>query len=98
MQYEEVDDGWWRIPSHEQDRIAQESQGRIADRSREYLGTSDEGIVMLRKMIRDSIKAVAEGRDPFGVVRDPAQNTLVRFDAGKNFSDGVNKAPEIIGA
>jgi 5,5'-dehydrodivanillate O-demethylase len=98
MEYERVDDGWWRIPSHEQDRIAQESQGRIADRTREYLGTSDEGIVVLRKMLRDSIKAVAEGRDPFGVLRDPAQDVLIRFDAGKNFSDGVNKAPEIIGA
>ena len=98
MAYEEVEDGWWRIPSHEQDRIAQESQGFIADRSREYLGTSDEGIVVLRKIIRDSIKAVEEGRDPFGVLRDPAQNTLFRFDAGKNFSDGVNKPPAIIGA
>jgi 5,5'-dehydrodivanillate O-demethylase len=98
MEYERVDDDWWRIPSHEQDRIAQESQGRIADRSREYLGTSDEGIVVLRKMLRDSIKAVAEGRDPFGVLRDAAEDVLIRFDAGKNFSDGVNKAPEIIGA
>ena len=98
MQYEEVDDGWWRVPSHEQDRIAQESQGRIADRSREYLGTSDEGIAMLRKTIRDSIKAVAEGRDPFGVLRDSTKNDIIRFDAGKNFSDGVNKAPAIISA
>jgi len=98
MVYDTVDDGWWRIPSHEQDRIAQESQGLVADRSREYLGTSDEGIVVLRKILRDSIKAVAEGRDPFGVIRDAEQNQLVRFDAGKNFSDGVNKAPEIIGA
>jgi 5,5'-dehydrodivanillate O-demethylase len=98
MVYDPVEDGWWRIPSHEQDRIAQESQGRIADRSREYLATSDEGIVVLRKLIRDSIKAVAEGRDPFGVLRDPAQNTLIRFDAGKNFSEGVRKAPAIIGA
>ena len=98
MDYEPVEDGWWRIPSHEQDRIAQESQGPIADRSREYLGSSDEGIVMLRKIVRDSIKAVEEGRDPFGILRDPAENGLLRFDAGKNFSDGVNRAPAIIGA
>ncbi|MGE5540503.1 MAG: Rieske 2Fe-2S domain-containing protein [Gemmatimonas sp.] len=98
MVYDAVDDGWWRIPSHEQDRIAQESQGPIADRSREYLGTSDEGIVMLRRILRDSIKAVADGRDPFGVIRDPDENTIIRFDAGKNFSDGVNEAPAIIGA
>jgi 5,5'-dehydrodivanillate O-demethylase oxygenase subunit len=98
LAFERVEDGWWGIPSHEQDRIAQESQGPIADRSREYLGTSDEGLIMLRRTLRDSIRAVAEGRDPFGVIRDPEKNTLVRFDAGKNFSDGVNKAPDIIGA
>jgi 5,5'-dehydrodivanillate O-demethylase len=98
MRYEPVEDGWWGIPSHQQDRIAQESQGPIADRTREFLGTSDQGIVMLRKIIRDSIKAVEKGRDPFGVLRDPAQNMLLRFDAGKNFSDGVNRAPAIIGA
>lgn len=98
MAYDPVADGWWRIPSHEQDRIAQESQGPIVDRTREYLGTSDEGIVMLRRMIRDSIKAVAQGQDPFGIIRDPAKNTLFRFDAGKNFSDGAMKAPAIIGA
>lgn len=98
MNYDPVDDGWWRIPSHEQDRIAQESQGTIADRTREYLGTSDEGIVMLRRIIRDSIKAVQAGGDPFGIIRDPEKNTLFRFDAGKNFSDGQRKAPAIIGA
>ena len=98
MTYEPVEDGWWRIPSHEQDRIAQESQGPIADRSKEYLGSSDEGIVVLRNIIRSSIKAVAEGKDPFGVIRDPEKNVIVRFDAGKNFSDGINKAPEIINA
>ena len=98
MVYERVDDGWWGIPSHEQDRIAQESQGRIADRAREYLGTSDEGIVMFRRILRDSIKAVEEGRDPFGIIRDAGANDIIRFDAGKNFSDGANRPPEIIPA
>jgi 5,5'-dehydrodivanillate O-demethylase len=96
MAFERIEDGWWGIPSHDQDRIVMESQGTIADRAREYLGTSDEGIVMFRRMIQDSIKAVQEGRDPLGIVRDPAQNTLIHFDAGKNYSDGENKAPAII--
>ena len=98
LEFKEVDDGWWRIPSHEQDRIAQESQGLIADRSREYLGTSDEGIVMFRRMVTDSIKAVEEGRDPFGVMREHTQEEFIRFDAGKNFSDGKKAAPAIINA
>ena len=98
MVYERVDDGWWGIPSHEQDRLAQESQGPIADRAREYLGTSDRGIAMFRQMLAESIKAVEEGRDPIGVVRDAGANDIIRFDAGKNFSDGLSRAPEIIGA
>jgi 5,5'-dehydrodivanillate O-demethylase len=96
MAYEEVDDGWWRIPSHEQDRIAQESQGRIADRSRETLGTSDRGIVMFRRNLEESIRAVQEGRDPVGVVRDRTRNDVIRFDAGKNFSGGTTRPPAII--
>ncbi len=96
--FKEVDDGWWRIPSHEQDRIAQESQGLIADRSREFLGTSDEGIVMYRRMVRDAIKAVEEGRDPFGVIRTHPQEEFIRFDAGKNYSDGTLTPPALIGA
>ena len=42
----------------EQDRVAQENQGVIADRTKEHLASSDQGILMLRKMIRDSIEAV----------------------------------------
>jgi 5,5'-dehydrodivanillate O-demethylase len=96
MSYKPIEDGWWGIPSRDQDRVTMESQGEIADRSREYLGTSDEGIVMLRRMILDAIKAVQEGRDPIGIIRDPAKNALIHFDATKNYSDGENKAPAIL--
>ena len=96
--YEHVEDGWWNLINSDQDRAAQESQGLIFDRTREYLATSDAWIVQFRKMLLDQMKAVEEGRDPFGVLRDPAKNTMIRFDAGKNFSDGVNKAPAIINA
>jgi len=89
--YDRVDDGWWGLASNQQDRAAQESQGVIHDRSREFLATSDRGIVMWRKVAFDSIKAVEEGRDPHGIVRDAA-NELITFDAGKNFSDH-DKAP-----
>ena len=98
MVFESIDDGWWDIPSHEQDRIAQESQGLIVDRSRELLGTSDEGIAMFRRLLVDSIKAVEEGRDPFGVIREHGPEEFIRFDAGKNFSDGTLAPPAIIGA
>jgi 5,5'-dehydrodivanillate O-demethylase oxygenase subunit len=85
--YQRVKDGWWNLASHEQDRAAQESQGVIADRTKEFLAPSDRTIVLLRKMLLDSIAAIEAGRDPFGLVRDPAQNQLITFDAGKSFSD-----------
>jgi 5,5'-dehydrodivanillate O-demethylase len=85
--YEHVEDGWWRLTSHEQDRAAQESQGLITDRTKEFLATSDRGIIMLRKLLIDSVDAVEHGKDPFGLLRDPAQNNIVSFDAQKNFAD-----------
>ena len=93
--YEHVEDGWWGIASEDQDRAAQESQGLIHDRTKEFLGTSDRGIVMWRKVAFDSIKAVQEGRDPHGVVRDAGKNEIVHFDAGKNFTDH-EKAPVLV--
>ncbi len=85
--YHKVDDGWWRLGSHDQDRAAQESQGVITDRTREFLASSDRGIVMMRKMLVESIEAIEAGKDPFGLLRDPQQNVCVSFDAQKNFSD-----------
>ncbi|HEX4192536.1 MAG TPA: hypothetical protein VHY80_05535, partial [Stellaceae bacterium] len=68
--YDRAEDGWWDIPSHEQDRVAQESQGLITDRSIETLGWTDRGIVLFRKMLHDGLDAVAAGRDPLGVLRE----------------------------
>jgi hypothetical protein len=42
---------------------------------------------MWRKMAFDSIAGVKEGRDPHGIMRDAGTNDVIRFDAGKNFSD-----------
>jgi 5,5'-dehydrodivanillate O-demethylase oxygenase subunit len=85
--YKRVKDGWWNIASHDQDRAAQESQGIITDRTREFLAPSDRAIVQLRRMLLDSIEAIEHGQDPFGLLRDPAQNKMVTFDAGKSFTD-----------
>jgi len=79
--YKLEDDGWWTVSSQDQDRMVQEQQGAVADRSREHLGASDRGIIMLREMIRESIEAVAEGRDPHAVIRDPAANYVIEIDA-----------------
>jgi hypothetical protein len=51
------------------------------------LGTSDQGVVMLRRMLSDSIDKVAQGEDPMGIVRDPDAYDVIGFDAGKNFGE-----------
>jgi 5,5'-dehydrodivanillate O-demethylase len=90
-EYQRVEDGWWGLASDDQDRAAQESQGYIHDRTREFLGTSDKGVVMWRRVAFSSIEAVKAGRDPHGLVRE-ATDEVIRFDAGKNFSD-ADKSP-----
>lgn len=40
------------------------SQGAIADRNNEHLGTTDRGIVMFRRMLKRAIDAVQDGEQP----------------------------------
>jgi 5,5'-dehydrodivanillate O-demethylase len=79
--YTRVDDGWWGVASHDQDRVAQESQGNIFDRSKEHLGASDEGVILLRSRIKESIDAVGRGKDPFWTLRKAEDNQRITFDA-----------------
>jgi 5,5'-dehydrodivanillate O-demethylase len=76
---------------HVQDIMAWETQGAIADRSRESLGWSDAGVTLFRKMLRRELKKVAAGEDPMNVIRDPAQNAIIELPLEKfkeHFSDG----------
>jgi 5,5'-dehydrodivanillate O-demethylase len=55
------------------------------------LGQGDQGVIKLRKMVRDSLNAVKEGRDPVAVMRephDPIELPLERskFGAGYEFA------------
>ncbi|MBN9480524.1 MAG: aromatic ring-hydroxylating dioxygenase subunit alpha [Bordetella sp.] len=70
--------GRW-ISTHviNQDFIAWVGQGTIADRTKEKLGLSDRGIQMLRRQLLDDIDAIEAGRDPKGVIRDPAVNKAI---------------------
>jgi 5,5'-dehydrodivanillate O-demethylase len=60
-----------------QDFVTWVGQGRIADRSREYLAPSDRGIVMIRRRFLSDLEAIGEGRDPKAVIRDPAVNRAI---------------------
>jgi len=79
-----------------QDHMAWETQGPIADRTNEHLGEGDRGVIMYRKLLREQILAVQEGRDPVGVNRDPKKDEVIRlihegFDA---FSFAAAQAAE----
>jgi 5,5'-dehydrodivanillate O-demethylase len=60
-----------------QDHMSWETQGPIADRTRERLATSDRGVVMLREMMKREIDKIQSGVDPIGTIRDPSQNTVI---------------------
>ncbi|HEX9443412.1 MAG TPA: hypothetical protein VGA73_04795, partial [Candidatus Binatia bacterium] len=55
-----------------QDFMAWETQGPIADRTRERLATSDHGVVMFRQMLMREIERMKANQDPMNVQRDPA--------------------------
>jgi len=74
--YKHSEKDWWGLDNTDQDRMAIEQQGVVADRVHEHLGVSDGGIIMMRKMMRDALAAVAAGKDPFGVIRDPARQAI----------------------
>lgn len=67
----------------DQDGMAWETQGPMADRTKEHLGSSDKGLVMFRQMLRLQIEAVKKGEDPIGVVRDAQKNNIIEFKVGE---------------
>jgi 5,5'-dehydrodivanillate O-demethylase len=73
--------GW--IARGDQDSCAQESQGPVLDRTTEHLGVTDEGVILLRKLFKQSIEAVQQGKDPVGIIRDPVKNEILRWVPGE---------------
>jgi phenylpropionate dioxygenase-like ring-hydroxylating dioxygenase large terminal subunit len=59
-----------------QDLAVQESMGRIVERWREHLGTTDRAIITMRQIMLSAIRDVREGGDPPGV--NPASYRGVR--------------------
>lgn len=78
-----------------QDHMAWETQGPLADRSKEHLGEGDRGILMYRKILREQIQAVQNGANPIGVNFDPAHDKLIELihaDAYDAFSFNAARA------
>jgi len=70
---------WIRSHVGNQDIVAWVSQGPITDRTRETLGASDRGVAALRRQLFKDLAAVAEGKDPKGIIRDPARNRRIEL-------------------
>ncbi len=70
-----------------QDYMAWTSQGPtpIAERNKEKLGESDKGIILFRRLLKQQIEAVQQGREPMNVFRDPAQNACIELPQERHF-------------
>jgi 5,5'-dehydrodivanillate O-demethylase len=60
-----------------QDMMVWCTQGPIADRTKENLGASDNGIALYRRVLRREIKKVEEGLDPMFTFRDAGKNSRI---------------------
>jgi hypothetical protein len=58
------------------DTAATESEGQIYDRTQERLGYGDRGIIAMRQVMLDAVRAVQDGRDPPHVIRAEADNDM----------------------
>lgn len=81
---------WWQLSEAEHrdfpgDYEAQVSQGPIAAHSAEHLRTSDRGVALLRRFLREQLRRVAAGEDPAAIARAGADATM-RFANCGNFT------------
>ncbi|MEE8607294.1 MAG: hypothetical protein V3S55_06815, partial [Nitrospiraceae bacterium] len=60
-----------------QDSMVNETQGAIADRSKEHLGFHDKVLTAQRVMCLLAVGDVRKGRDPKHIIRDPEKNKVV---------------------
>jgi 5,5'-dehydrodivanillate O-demethylase len=75
-----------------QDVMAWVSQGDITDRTAEHIGKSDIGVITLRRMFREQMALVEEGKDPtVAFTREPHDRIELpcekdKFGAGVDFA------------
>jgi 5,5'-dehydrodivanillate O-demethylase len=75
----------------QQDRVVWETQGEVADRTREHLGATDRGIVLFRRMLGEQIDRVARGEAPsVAVVPLERRDEIIAFEsATRPWNDAV---------
>ena len=63
-----------------EDIITQGTQGLLGERE-EHLGASDQGVIMLRRLVAEAIQTVIEGGRPKGLFLKENENGMVRLDS-----------------
>jgi hypothetical protein len=79
------------------DYDAQVGQRPIANHGIEHLGTTDRGVAMMRRMVREGIEAIQAGEDPKGIDRTqtgpkPVYSREMMFKTPAAPSDAEDKA------
>lgn len=64
----------------QEDIMSQSTQGLLGERE-ERLATSDRGVIMFRKIVRDAIAAALKGDRPKGIVPKGQEKEIVFFDS-----------------
>jgi nitrite reductase/ring-hydroxylating ferredoxin subunit len=88
---------WWDMTEEEHrampgDYEAQVGQGAITAHSEENLVSSDQGIAILRRLLRRQVRVVREGHDPVGVSFDPNTPPVV-FEASNQIQMNTPAMP-----
>ena len=80
----------WKMDTvAQQDHMAGETQGPIADRTLERLSHSDRAVVFLRQLIMENIEKVMQGMDPLAVIHDPDHSIIdTNMSQDLHFSGG----------
>ena len=68
------------------DLMAWSTQGPVAERHKEKLGTSDKGIILYRRLLKDQMELAQDGGDPMNVFRDPAKNEYLEFPRESSYN------------
>ena len=82
---------WWDMTEAEHQKYpgdyeTQVGQGPVTIHSEEHFGQSDRGVLMVRRMVREQLDALAAGNDPVGVSFDQNAPPIV-FEAGNYIRD-----------
>ncbi len=63
-----------------EDIVTQGTQKLLGERH-EQLGSSDRGIIMIRRLVREGLQAVANGAEPKGLILEENDEGVVAFDS-----------------